>query len=62
MRTKRASIHYVNNADFSAAVVEYVKEVRKAKAKKEQLPIVTDYIAEFFLQIAENHFRQEVVQ
>ena len=52
-RTKRQSIHYVNNADFSTAVVEYVKEVRKAKAKKEQLPIVTDYIAECFLKIAE---------
>ena len=52
-RTKRQSIHYVNNADFSAAVVEYVKEVRKAKAKNEQLPIVTDYIAECFLKIAE---------
>ena len=52
-RTKRQSIHYVNNADFSSAVVEYVKEVRKAKAKKEQLPIVTDYIAECFLKIAE---------
>ena len=52
-RTKRQSIHYVNNADFSTAVVEYVKEVRKAKAKNEQLPIVTDYIAECFLKIAE---------
>ena len=52
-RTKRQSIHYVNNADFSSAVVEYVKEVRKAKAKNEQLPIVTDYIAECFLKIAE---------
>ena len=52
-RTKRQSIHYVNNADFSAAVVEYVKEVRKAKANNEQLPIVTDYIASCFLKIAE---------
>ena len=52
-RTKRQSIHYVNNADFSSAVVEYVKEVRKAKAKNEQLPIVTDYIASCFLKIAE---------
>jgi len=52
-RTKRQSIHYVNNADFSAAVVEYVKEVRKAKANNEQLPIVTDYIATCFLKIAE---------
>ena len=52
-RTKRQSIHYANNADFSAAVVEYVTEVRKAKAKNEQLPIVTDYIASCFLKIAE---------
>tara|TARA_X000001036_G_scaffold313848_1_gene292369 strand:- start:1312 stop:1902 length:591 start_codon:yes stop_codon:yes gene_type:complete len=52
-RTKRQSIHYVNNADFSSAVVEYVKEVRKAKAKDEQLPIVTNYIASCFLKIAE---------
>lgn len=52
-RTKRQSIHYVNNADFSAAVVEYVKEVRKAKANNEQLPIVTNYIASCFLKIAE---------
>ena len=52
-RTKRKSIHYVNNADFSTAVVEYVTEVRKAKANKEQLPIVPDYIATCFLKIAE---------
>ena len=52
-RTKRQSIHYVNNADFSSAVVEYVKEVRKAKANEEQLPIVTNYIASCFLKIAE---------
>ena len=52
-RTKRKSIHYVNNADFSTAVVEYVTEVRKAKANKEQLPIVPDYIASCFLKIAE---------
>ena len=52
-RTKRQSIHYVNNADFSTAVVEYVKEVRIAKANEEQLPIVTNYIASCFLKIAE---------
>ncbi len=52
-RTKRQSIHYVNNADFSAAVVEYVKEVRKAQADEVQLPIVPNYIAECFLKIAE---------
>jgi hypothetical protein len=52
-RTKRASIHYVNNAEFSQAVVDYVTTVREAKAKEENLPIVTDYIASCFLRIAE---------
>lgn len=52
-RTKRASIHYVNNADFSQAVVEYVKTVREAKEKDQSLPVVTDYIASCFLRIAE---------
>ena len=52
-RTKRASIHYVNNAEFSQAVVDYVTTVREAKKKEEQLPIVPDYIASCFLRIAE---------
>src|SRR5210317_1410926 len=52
-RSKRASIHYVNNADFSQAVVDYVTTVREAKKKQEQLPIVPDYIAQCFLRIAE---------
>jgi hypothetical protein len=50
---KRASIHYVNNADFSTAVVEYVTVVREAKANEQKLPIVPDYIAQCFLRIAE---------
>ena len=52
-KSKRASIHYVNNAEFSQAVVDYVKTVREAKKNNEQLPIVTNYIAECFLRIAE---------
>lgn len=52
-RQKRASIHYVNNADFSQAVVDYVKTVQEAKEKQQQLPVVTDYIAQCFLRIAE---------
>ena len=52
-RTKRKSIHYVNNADFSSAVVEYVTVVQKAKADEITLPIVPDYIAQCFLKIAE---------
>jgi hypothetical protein len=52
-RTKRASIHYVNNAEFSQAVVDYVTTVREAKKKEVELPIVPDYIASCFLRIAE---------
>lgn len=52
-RTKRASIHYVNNAEFSQAVVDYVTTVREAKEQKSKQPIVPDYIASCFLRIAE---------
>lgn len=51
--SKRKSIHYVNNADFSQAVVEYVTVVNEAKESGKQIPIVPDYIAQCFLRIAE---------
>ena len=50
---KRQNAHYVNNADFSLAVVDYVKKAGDAKSKKEEVPKVTDYIATCFLKIAE---------
>ena len=52
-RAQRKSIHYVNNAEFSQAVVEYVTEVQQAKKQETTLPIVPDYIASCFLRIAE---------
>ena len=54
MAKKSKNVHYVNNADFSQAIVDYVTEVNKAKNKQEQLPVVPDYIAICFLKIAEN--------
>ena len=54
MARKSKNVHYVNNAEFSQAVVDYVKTVNAAKEKEEPLPIVTDYIAMCFLKIAEN--------
>jgi len=45
--------HYINNKEFSLAVVEYVKDVNEARERKETTPIVTDYIARCFLKIAE---------
>ena len=50
---KKRNIHYVNNADFSHAVVEYVKVAESAKKSNKEVPKVTDYIATCFLKIAE---------
>ena len=52
-RAKRKSIHYVNNADFSQAVVDYVTSSNEAKNNNEKIPKVTNYIAQCFLRIAE---------
>jgi hypothetical protein len=45
--------HYVNNADFSTAVVEYVRSVNEAEKKGEPRPIVPNYVAECLLKISE---------
>ena len=50
---RKQSIHYVNNAIFSQAVVDYVSHVEKCKKEKESLPKVPDYIAQCFLRLAE---------
>jgi hypothetical protein len=50
---KRASIHYVNNKEFSLAVVDYCTIVKAAKDAGTPLPVVTDYIAQCFLRISE---------
>ena len=54
MRKTTKKEHYVNNKEFLAAMVEYTKNVNKAKRKKEPKPPVTDYIGSCFLKIA-NH-------
>jgi len=45
--------HYVNNAQFSQAVVDYCTTVQEAKKNENKLPIVPDYIATCFLKICE---------
>lgn len=45
--------HYVNNAQFSQAVVDYCIEVQQAKKDEVSLPVVPDYIATCFLKICE---------
>ena len=45
--------HYVNNAQFSEAVVEYVKHARELESQGLEKPRINDYIASCFLKIAE---------
>jgi hypothetical protein len=45
--------HYVNNAQFSQAVVDYVQAKNDAATTGKPTPIVTDYIANCFLKICE---------
>lgn len=45
--------HYVNNKEFSQSVVDYCTDLQQARSEGRPLPIVTDYIAECFLKIAE---------
>lgn len=53
MNKKKQSLHYVNNKDFSQAVVDYCTLFEEAKKNNSQLPRVPDYIAQCFLKIAE---------
>ena len=50
---RKKSIHYVNNSDFSTAVVEYVEKVVEARKEETSIPKVPDYIAQCFLRIAQ---------
>ena len=54
MPKKSKNIHYVNNQEFSQAVVSYVGTVKEAKETGKPIPVVTDYVATCFLRIAEN--------
>ena len=52
-KTKKRSVHYVDNAKFSNAVVDYCTVVEKARKDNEEIPKVPDYVAHCFLRIAE---------
>lgn len=50
---KRKSENYINNKEFSEAVFSYVKECNECKEKNITVPVVPNYIALGFKQIAE---------
>ena len=53
-KAKTKNTHYVNNAEFSEKIVEYVKTINEARNNNEELPVVPNYLALCFLRIAEN--------
>ena len=54
----KKSKHYVNNADFLEALVEYKKNCATAKKQGKQEPQIPNYIGECFLKIAEHLSRK----
>ncbi len=46
--------HYVDNKKFLVAMIEHREKVQKAEDKKRKAPMVTNYIGECFLKIAEH--------
>jgi len=53
-KAKSKSTHYVDNKEFSAKIVEYVKTINEARDNGKELPVVPNYLALCFLKIAEN--------
>ena len=49
----RARPHYVNNKEFTQAVVEYAALAQEAKAAGKPAPMVTDYLADCLLRMNE---------
>ena len=45
--------HYVNNKEFSQAVVDYVNNVNESRERNEDDPIIPNYIGSCFLKISE---------
>ncbi len=53
-KSTKENKHYIDNAAFLQALIDYKKEVRKAEREKEEKPQVPDYIGDCFIKIA-NH-------
>lgn len=51
MATKQK--HYINNADFLKALIDYKEACKKAKKEKKPKPPIPNYIGECFMKIAE---------
>ena len=53
-KTRKRSEHYVNNKEFLAAIIAYKDQIALAEIQGKPKPVITRYIGECFLKIA-NH-------
>jgi hypothetical protein len=54
----KASNHYINNADFLKALVEYRDSCKEAKKENKEDPPIPNYIGECFYKIADHLSRK----
>ena len=52
-KTKGNKIHYVDNAKFLEAMIEYKGEYDDAKKNNKDLPMISEYLGSVFLKIAQ---------
>ena len=52
MTKRKKSVHYVNNKEFLAALIDYRQNVELAQQRGDPKPQITNYLGECFLKIA----------
>ena len=52
-KSKVTKVHYVDNAVFLEAMIEYKKQYHISKSNDEELPIISEYLGSVFLKIAQ---------
>ena len=51
--TKPKSVHYIDNEKFLKEMIIYKREFDKAKSKDEPTPMISEYLGECFMKIAQ---------
>ena len=52
-KSNKNKLHYVDNAKFLEAMIEYKKEYNEAKKNDKELPMISEYLGSVFLKIAQ---------
>ena len=52
-KSSKNNAYYINNRDFTDAIVEHIRNTKQASAEGRQAPQITNYIADCFMRIAQ---------